>query len=814
MSLKIVVADLLRKLPDSPGVYQFFDATGALVYVGKAKVLKNRVKSYFQQGDKSPKTERLVAEIADLKWIETTSEVEALALEANLVREHQPKYNVLLRDDKNFLYFKVTTHETYPQVLAVRRVEKDGARYFGPKVDAGAVRETLRSLEKLFHARVCGVRSESDHARTALRRVAIKLPCPYFGVGMCPGPALDDPEVVSAYATYVRQVLSFLAGNTREVVAELKAAMLAAATQKNFEYAAKLRDELKAIEQTAERHVVSDPDLVSRDIVALVPDNTRAYVALLEVREGRLIDQKNFILKIGEEPLGEVIEGFLTQYYQLAPTLPSEVVLGSELPNAEIIEEWLSGVASRRVTLVTPLRGKKSSLLRLAEKNAEAYRVQNKARFENASERTVGAAKELAAALGIEKVLKRIECYDISHLGGEATTASMVVALDGEPRPAEYRQFKIRSLAKGAIDDYASLAEVLRRRMNYLVPQVPQGIKIRRATKKDLKLLQEQLSTHQQATFTLEELAGSPAFVALDESGVLVGYVRECTFGERQIHVVKDLWVDSAWQGHHLGLALVRKLIDMSDEKRFYLDCAATLADYYAELGFQVTQQPIPELTVLSGGLKAETVHMLYVKTKAKLDESFGATPDLIILDGGKGQLSAVLGGVQFPKKTTVVALAKQYEELWRKKDEGRGTKDKGVAKKNQSQDPGLSRQVGTPGVEREGQQNIDCDQSKNSKMHFEPIRLPPNSNALHLVTRVRDEAHRFANELRKKVLGNTEISTALDAIPGVGEGARTKLLQRFGSADGVRHAAHAELLDCVGEELTRNIEQWRGDIG
>ncbi len=762
------VADLLRKLPSVPGIYQFFDSTGRMIYIGKAKVLKNRVKSYFSKSStQSPKTERLIKEIADLKWLETSTEVEALALEANLVKEHQPRFNVLLRDDKHFLYLKITTQEDFPQIMTVRRLTKDGAKYFGPKTDARATRDAVKLVQKLFKIRTCSLGLVEQSGNVKVTKKTIKYPCLYAHLGQCGAPC--DSQITKAdYAELVSQAVAFLGGDTHPILKTLRTKMQTAAEQKNFELAAQLRDKVQSLENIGEKQVVSNPDLASRDVIGLAVDTTRAYLAVLEVREGKLINQQNFELKTAESAPAEILEAFIQQYYNLVTDLPREILLSEEIEDSENLAKWLSKKADRKVKILTPQKGKKESLLRLAEKNAAAFRVQSKAKFENASERTVGAVKELADALGIERTLKRIEAYDISHLGGTATVGSMVVLEHGEPKNADYRQFKIRTLPKGKVDDYASLSEVLGRRMSYLVAQNPE-IKIRKATKKNLVVIKKLLVQYPRLDQTFDS-SRDEWFVALRKKD-LVGFYRFIKYD--QVHVEHaSLVVLPEYREQGLGKLLIRHALEKCPAKKLYV-LTGSLVSLYEQLGFQLVRQPP---TVLQAKLKRcdsnpirdgdPMYTLVYEKKSQKTDSSFAARPDLVILDGGKGQLSSVLKVVKFPKTTTVVGLAKREEEIFRIKD------------------------------------------LKAKKLEFEKVLLPKNSNALHLIQRIRDEAHRTANDLRKKVLNKIDKASALDELSGLGADTRKLLLQKFGSMTKLKTVSMVELTALVGFQKAGQIHK------
>jgi len=662
--------NLLRKLPTTPGVYQFLDSAGEIIYIGKAKNIKNRVKNYFQNNSKTPKIEKLVEAAVDLKWIETNSEIEALTLEANLVKEFQPKFNALLRDDKHFLYFKITA-EDFPQLLAVRQIEQDGGKYFGPKTDSKAVRKTIQLLQKLFQIRTCNLGIRSKNVGVEVFKKTLKFPCLYSHIGLCAAPC-DAKVSQKDYAKQIEEVVDFLEGDTSRIIRNLREKMQLAAEEKKFELAVQLRDKIQAIENSSAKQLASSPDLASRDILGVKLDFAKAYFAVLQVRNGKLIDAKNFVVKRGESELSEVLVCFLTQYFLLSTSFPSEILLPEKIEEPEVLGKWLQEKASATVKILFPQKGNKSNLLKLAEKNAAAFAVQSKAKFENATEKTIGACNDLAKSLDIGKELKRIEAYDISHFSGDATVGSMVVFEKGEPINSAYRHFKIRSLVKGEVDDCASLVEVLGRRMEYLISQ-NSSIQIRKASKK--QILETKISPQKNAEI----------FIALENKKTVGGF-------RLIFHDKKHVQIDSIF-GENLTENFLKFGLKAATGK-LYFDGDSEICE---RLGFHEAQKNPLFFTKKSRVFVGEAKNLI--------DKSFSAKPNLIILDGGKPQLSSVLKKVRFPKNVVIVGLAKKEEAIFKK---------------------------------------------QNGK--FEKILLPSNSPALFLVQRIRDEAHRFANSLREKL--------------------------------------------------------------
>jgi excinuclease ABC subunit C len=611
--------DQVRALPTHPGVYIFHNAKGAVIYVGKAASLRSRVRSYFGSPHSlEPKVRRLVSNIAEMEYVVTASAQEALILEASLVKRHQPFFNVRLKDDKHYPYLKIDLSEEWPRVEITRRVLDDGARYFGPYASAGSVRRTLDLVKKLFPWRSCTKTITGDDPR----------PCLDYYIHRCIGPcaSLCSKE---EYDDVIRQVILFLEGRTQEVTGDLRRQMGQASEALEFERAARLRDQVRAIERTTERQLMEVPERVDMDVFGLAREGAEACVQVFFVRRGNVIGRDNFALDgTADEPEADVLASFLKQFYQSAAYVPQRVLLPLPVTDQPLIEEWLSqrrgrrpdGRPSGRVRVLAPQRGDKRALVQTATDNARESLQMARARWLADEGKAQQALEELQEELNLPSLPQRIECYDISNIQGAAAVGSMVVFGDGRPQPAEYRRFRIKSVA--GIDDFAMLQEVLRRRFK-------------------------------RAGEVMEERA----------------------------------------------------------------------------------------------------------KAGANGDESFGAVPDLVIVDGGKGQVSAAhdemrnLGVGHIP----LAGLAKRFEELFVK------------------------------------------DVS-------EPIVLPRTSQALYLVQRIRDEAHRFAITYHRKVRTKAGMRSALDAVPGVGPKRKKALLRKFGSVKAIREAGVEEIAATPG--FTRSLAE------
>ena len=590
------IQEQLKLLPTNPGVYLMKNEQAKIIYVGKAINLKNRVKSYFQSSkNHSPKVKSMVEKICDFEYIITANEIEALILECNLIKKYRPKYNISLRDDKTYPYIKVTLNEDYPTVSITRKILKDGAKYFGPYTSAGAVHEVLNLLKKLFQIRSC-------------RQMNTKRPCLEFHIKRCLAP-WTGRVAKSEYREMIKSLCLFLEGRNEVVLKELTSRMQIAAENFQFELAAKLRDQVLAIEKISAKQniIIGSSD---QDIIGLARKADEACIQIFFIRSGKMIGRDHFLLNGTEDETDSaLLNAFLEQYYNKATFIPKEILLPAEIENEEILSAWLSQKKNGKVSFGLPQRGVKKEMVLMANDNAVVVLEEQMIKNSAGLEQTVGAMKDLGRYLRMEKELKRIECFDISHIQGSETVASMVVFSNGAPDKQEYRRYKLKSV-EGKPDDFKSMQEVVGRRYR----------------------------------------------------------------------------------------------------------------------------------------------------------QSDGIMPDLIIIDGGKGQLNSALeiiralGHYQIP----VVGLAKQFEYVF-----------------------------------LEGQS--------------EPVILPPNSKALYLIQRIRDEAHRFAITYHRKLRHKRNLVSVLDHIEGIGPTRRKALWDAFGSIAEIEKAKITDLTAVPGisENIANNIVKY-----
>lgn len=590
----------LKKLPKEPGVYIMRDDRDVILYVGKAVNLHNRVRSYFRDNiGRGPAIDKMVSLIARFEYIVTDSELEALVLENNLIKENAPKYNTLLKDDKTYPYIKVTLGEAYPRILFSRSMKKDRSKYFGPYTSAAAVKDTIELLNKLYNLRTC--------SRNLPRDIGLERPCLNYHIRQCLAPCqgyVDQEQ----YREQVNRALEFLNGNYQPILKEMENKMKAAAEALDFETAAGCRDLYNSVRQVSQKQKVTDSVGEDKDVIALYQDGAEAVVQVFFVRDGKLIGREHYYMTNVSET-SQTLQDFVKQFYAGTPFIPRELMLQYEIEDAELIEKWLTGRKGGRVYLRVPKIGSKEKLVELAAQNARHILQQDRERLKREEGRTIGAAKEIAGILGLERI-ERMEAFDISNINGFENVGSMIVFEKGKPKPSDYRKFRIRTVS--GPDDYACMREVLTRRF-----------------------------TH----------------------------------------------------------------------------------------GMEEQEE-----------LRAKDIDREY--------GSFTKFPDLLMMDGGRGQVNVALSVL---------------EEL------------------------GLS--IPVCGM-------VKDDNHRTRGLYFHNVELPidTRSEGFKLITRVQDEAHRFAIEYHRSLRSKVQVKSVLDDIPGVGPARRKALMRRFKSIEEVKRASVEEL--------------------
>ncbi len=618
----------LKSLPAKPGVYLFRDAAGQVLYVGKAKSLRPRVRSYFQQSPNTRTTiQQLPERVDDIEVIVTGTEVEALHLEQNLVKRHRPPFNVRLRDDKSFPYIAVTVQDDYPRVMFTRERHRRGVVYFGPYANAKKVRETLDVLNRVFPYRPCEGPQPGRHSG---------IPCLDYHIERCLAPCVGYVSKED-YGTIIDQVIEFLGGDSQPIVRRLETKMREAAAAERFEEAARYRNRLHSVQHLAERQAADRRSVGTIDVLGIAAEGDRAAVQVFPLRGGKLIDRHSFHLEnVAERDLQTVLEAFALEYYGSSPSVPPQIVVPRGVGDVSALEEFLSERRGARVEVRAAERGEKRRLQELAQQNARLALESDTLQSESKRLRRVEALEELREALNLESLPLRIECFDISNIQGESPVGSMVVFQDAMPKKAHYRKFGVRTL--DGQDDFAAMAEVISRRFTRLQDGASGGV-ARDADPQDVRAL-----------------PGRPS---------------------------------------------------------------------------AVTGRP---------DYREDTSDLVY-------DEGFATVPNLVVVDGGKGQLSAALAAMQaldLPR-VAVIALAKRVEEVF------------------------------VPG-------------------RPDAIRLEPHSAGLQLLQRIRDEAHRFAIGFHRQRREARSFESIFDDLQGVGPARRRALLRHFGSAERFLAATQEEL--------------------
>jgi excinuclease ABC subunit C len=670
MEIKPAIQQTLDTLPTKPGVYLMKNDDGTIIYVGKAVNLRNRVRSYFHSNAFDAKVISLTAHVEKIEFIVTDTELEALVLENNLIKKHRPKYNIRLKDAKTYPYIKITWQDNFPKVFMTRRMDDDGARYFGPFTAVWAVHETLDTLRKIFPYLTC------DRDITGKDKRA----CLYYDIGLCLAPCIGAASR-DEYRGMIDRLSQFLQGHSDEVTQNIHTRLQSAAENLEFERAAVYRDQLQAIARITEHQKVVSPQMVDQDVIAFAKDDGNACVQIFFIRAGKLLGREYFVLEGTQDANNDdVLSSFVQQFYDQAAYVPPEILLPEMIDEAKIIESWLKQNKGATTTIRVPHNGNGGrELLNMAEENARITLDTIKQQWLADKTKHLQAVEELQQALEMDTPPLRMECYDISNIQGTNSVGAMVVFENGAAKKSDYRKFKIKTVI-GA-NDFASLQEMLRRRFKRY-----QDAKKMEQEKRDWRL--ETRDSNTPETNELTELNSNLQSPVSDSQSLISN-----------------------------------------------------------------SQSPVSEKKSkipLSKGIRT---------AERKNDESWARMPDLVIIDGGKGQLHAAQEvfremGIEGVK---LISLAKREEEVF------------------------------TPN-------------------RADSLRLPKHSAALHLLQRIRDEAHRFGITYHRSVRAKKGLHSQLDAIPGIGPRRRRALLQKFGSLDAIRDADIQELLQVEG--MTKSAAQ------
>lgn len=662
---------IISNAPKAPGIYKMIDKDGLVIYIGKANSIKHRLGQYFQKNySHSTRTEILLEKVENIEFIAVDSELEAVIFEHNLIKQLKPKYNVIMKDDKSYIYIKIT-NEDFPRIELVRKPEKDNAKYIGPKTSTHKVKNTLKLLKSIFPYRHCALKiKELKENPTAphiveVQNKVIEYPCLDYHIKKCQAPCIGAISS-KKYKETIKNVRQFLEGKGDSLISELKEKMQNYAIEKKFEKAAKIRDKLQQIESIMERQKISSPDKKDTDIINYLINDQRAYFNLFQIRNGTLTGQENFILDSKLEKDGtissEVLETFIKDYYLLASDLAKEILIPHSIENEKEITDFLLKERNSKIKIIIPKIGNKNKLLEMSLNNAKIFADRHKPSWKEESTENEDASKSLSKLLKI-KSAKRMECYDISHFGGTNTVASMVVFENGVPKSKDYRKFILKTL-NNQIDDFKSMEEVLTRRLAYLTKEQIQVKKIKNKNSYEI-------STKETSSIINLEYPKEKTAIITEE------------IDEKIIKNIKQI------------------LIQISKKEQFkklYIRTNKKQLDLFMTQGFEEIKK-VPEF--IEKKKKNEEILCFYTY-KHKEDESFNKSPDLIIIDGGKGQLKSAKKALKkLEIKIPVISIAKKLEEIF------------------------------IPGKK-------------------ESIILKKSDSKLKLIQRIRDEAHRFAISFQK----------------------------------------------------------------
>lgn len=690
----------IKNLPNMPGIYKMYDKEGKIIYIGKAKSLKKRVRQYFQKNyQHSTRTKKLLENLEKIETISVDTELEAIILERNLIKQYYPKYNIILKDDKNFVYIKIT-NEDFPKIQLVRNIEKDNAKYIGPKTAAHKVKDTLKILKKIFPFRHCNLeinfidekgKNEKEKCKVEVRRKTIKYPCLDYYIKRCAAPCIANCSK-EEYQNIITNVTKFLEGKAGEVIGDLKKEMVEAANLKQFEKAALVRDKIAKIESILEKQKISDPNQEDKDIINYIIIGGKAYFNLFQVRDGILTGQENFTLTaadIEKDKDKEVLEGFLTQYYELTADIPKEILLPHEIENEKNLLELINLQTGKKPKLIYPQIGTKNKLIQMCLNNAKIYADRSTPNWKIESDKSENSLYKLQEELELKQPPKRIECYDISHLAGTMTVGSMIVFKNGVPDKSMYRKFQLRTIDNKP-DDFRSMEEVLIRRFTKISEK---------NSEKEYKFRKISLKTIKSVEKLKIKLSDERTAYLLTKDDKILSVISISEISKKTAIIKIEHLLNN---DKNIGILATKKALEKIKSRRIYAEIDENI-DIYKIMGFEELKNP-------PNDLDENNTYIARNNIKKKDDKSFNETPDLIVIDGGKGQLQVAVKILKDQKlEIPVISLAKRLEEIFTPKSK-------------------------------------------------QPIILEKNNPALNLLQRTRDEAHRFAityNKLkRNKKLG------------------------------------------------------------
>jgi excinuclease ABC subunit C len=775
-ALPAKVTEKLKSLPAKPGCYIYKDVAGEVLYVGKALVLKNRVRSYFQASTRhGARIERMVRKVCDLEYIVVDSEVEALVLECTLIKQYRPPFNVRLRDDKSYPYV-IITKEKFPRVLFTRKLRKDGGKYFGPFTSAGSVRETLQLLHKIFPLIPCG-KSWSGRAE--------QRPCLYYHLGQCLGPCAGLADH-SEYAKVVKRIEQFLDGKTEGVVEGIRAEMKAASDELDFERAVKLRNQLQSIENLLQRQKVLSQDRTDQDVIAVVKDERGSSIQMLYIRNGKLIGQRHFVLDGSSEAApSEAVGQFVKQYYADSLEVPREILLPVEIEERNIVQQWLRTKKGSAVTVGVPQGGEKLKLVEMAAANAEHAMATFSEEIQQKEANSEKGMAELQDAIGLDMPPLRIEGYDISNIQGTSPVGSMVVVEFGEPAKAEYRRFKIRYHPESP-NDFAMMHEVITRRLRAYLDG---DEKFQRLP--DLIMIDGGKGQLGAALKARDELGMTVPMVGLAKK-------MEIIFVPFEIPSVNSLSLSTQQGAPPRTESEVLAATDTAEGP--YGDRPIGEIQPEPPTGPFGKPKPLPSVGVV-GHAGSDSDHLALVRDEDTIDPASFDKSELSDEENELELANREGGG----KECHETPLEMQPDSLSAREVGGAPAEP---GERDESKAPLEDRPLNGSRMQKE-QEEYSFEKPAPREYRYEGIELPLTSCGLMLLRRLRDEAHRFALTYHRKLRDKRFSGSALEEIPGVGPRRKRLLLRTFGSLEGIRRAS-AEEIASVPTMTKRLAEQVR----
>lgn len=731
-----VIQDKLSTLPSKPGIYQFKDRNRKIIYVGKAKNLRNRVRSYFVSKHAAPLTAKMISLISDVEIMTTDSEVESLILEMNLIKELKPRYNVNLKDDKSFPYI-VITNEPFPRVFPTRRRRNDGSRYIGPFTDVGNMKYSLKMLRDIFMIRTCSLNITEE----AVKNKKFKI-CLEHHIKKCEGPC-EGMVTKERYNQMLNEVEKLLNGKTESLIKELKTNMTEASRQEDFEEAALLRNKIDSLEVYSTKQKVVSEDFLDKDIINIVKEGDDACAMILNVREGKVLGKRHYYLdSVEDKSNSEIFENVIYRYYSENNFIPNEIHLPEEIEDAPALKQWFEKTFSKKVELIFPKRGEKVQLLSMVRVNAQ-YMLDELKLQRLKREFIPHSLTALKRDLNLNKLPCRIECYDISHIQGTDTVASMTVFIDGKPKKSNYRKFKLQSVLNevGKPDDFLSMREVIYRRFRKLVHPLSSQ---ERGTGGEVSLLKPETEVIKSEIPYQTEKARALRKANTPAEKKIWDFLRNrkvINVKFRRQHPIGYFIVDFFCEEKKLIIEIDGSIHDLEENKKYDKDRQEELElAGYNMIRFtndDVINNVNKVIEKIKEFITSPLTHLLKGEGD---DESFSSIPDLIVIDGGKGQLSSaveVLNELGL-KNYNIIGLAKRLEEVFL---------------------PGFS----------------------------EAQNIPKTSSGLKLLQRIRNEAHRFAITFHRSLREKRTIKSELEEIEGIGKKTAQKLLKEFGSVEKIK---------------------------